>query len=344
MLKNREKEKITMDKKKIVESDVMLQVYNKLKTPYKYGAVMKFENELCDCPTVFRWGDTWYMTFIKIDKVFTDSGYETHLARSKDLLHWEYMHPLLLRNNDNSWDSRQVSAYAAFVDYNFNGAYTLKKINGKYRFSYMGGKLDGYETDPLMMGQGTFTDVCDPTSYCREKNPILSPLDEDARMGERLTLYRSDMFYDEAKTLGYTYVNAYNAKDFDQKESIFLAVSNDGEKWTRYGESAVIYDDSEEKNIRINGDPQILKMGDLYVMVYFIYKEGRAFDTFACSYDLVNWTKWKGANLIESEYEWENLYAHKPWIVVHEGVLYHYYCAANKAGERFIAVATNKKI
>lgn len=325
-----------------VSQNEMQNIYNMLKTPYKKGAVMKFSEELCDSPTVFRYKDAWYMFFIKIDKQTNISGYETHLAKSADLLRWEYMYPILCRKDDNSWDSKQIAGYAAFVENDFYGEYKLKQINGKYHFGYLGGNLDGYETDPLFMGQGTFEDVTISASYARKSKPILSPLDEDARAGENLTLYKAYMFQDEARVLGYPYVNVYNAKGPNHKESIFLAVSNDGEKWVRYGENAIIFDDSEEQSIQINGDPQVVKIGNIYVMVYFIYQDGKAFNTFACSYDLVHWTKWNGIPLIESEYGWENVYAHKPWIVVDKGIVYHYYCVVNDKGERFIALATSK--
>ena len=85
-------------------------------------------------------------------------------------------------------------------------------------------------------------------------------------------------------------------------------------------------------------------MGDLYVMLYFIFQGGKAFNTFACSYDLLHWTKWNGKPLIESECEWENKFAHKPWVVVCNDIVYHFYCAVNHQGERFIAVATSKEI
>ena len=81
-----------------VDEQTMEMVYQTLKTPYKKGAVMKFENAFCDSPSVFRWKDEWYMLFIKIDKTTSTSGYETHLARSKDLLHWEYMYPILQKH------------------------------------------------------------------------------------------------------------------------------------------------------------------------------------------------------------------------------------------------------
>lgn len=329
---------------KSVDAGTMQSIYECLKTPYKYGAVMKFEEELSDSPTVFRYRDAWYMSFIKIHKNTKISGYESHLAKSTDLVNWEYLYPTLRRNDTGSWDSKQIAAYAAFVEPDFDGAFRLQEVNGKFHFGYLGGNLNGYETDPLFMGQCLVSDVLCPETYHKKEKPILSPFDADAREGEDLTLYKAYMFKDEAKTLGYPYVNVYNAKGPNHKESIFLAVSNDGEQWERYGECAIITDDSVEQNIKINGDPQILKIGDIYAMVYFILQNGKTFNTFACSYDLIHWTKWTGAPLIESEYEWENLYAHKPWLVRDNGVLYHYYCACNRDGERFIALATSEKI
>ena len=79
-------------------------------------------------------------------------------------------------------------------------------------------------------------------------------------------------------------------------------------------------------------------------MLYFIRDDKGAYNSFACSYDLIHWKKWTGEPLIKSEYEWENIYAHKPWVVTRGGVVYHFYCAVNDKDERFIAVATSKKI
>ena len=109
----------------LIKQEVMERIYSLLKTPYKYGAVMKFDTEWCDSPSVFRWGDAWYMLFIKIDKQTQDSGYETHLAKSNDLLNWEYMFPILLRKDDNSWDSKQIAGYAVFVENELNGNFDV---------------------------------------------------------------------------------------------------------------------------------------------------------------------------------------------------------------------------
>ena len=332
------------EKSVFVDEQTMSEIYEELKTPYKYGGVLKFEKELCDSPTVFRYKDAWYMSFIKIDKDTQQSGYESHLARSTDLVHWEYLFPTLRRSNDDAWDSKQVAAYAAFVENDLYGQYRIQEVNGYYHFAYLGGSLDGYETDPLCMGQCKTIDIVNPEKYEKSPKPVLSPMDDDARAGENLTLFKAYMFKDEKQVLGYPYVNVYNARGPEHRETIFMAVSNDGENWQRYGEKAIIFDDSPEQNIAINGDPQILVWNDIYIMLYFVVHGNKVFNTFACSYDLVHWTKWQGKALIESELEWENVHAHKPWMVVDNGIVYHFYCAVNDKGERFIAVASSKPI
>lgn len=68
----------------------------------------------------------------------------------------------------------------------------------------------------------------------------------------------------------------------------------------------------------------------------------KAFNTFAASYDLVNWTDWKGADLIIPSKNYDELFAHKSYVVKHDGVVYHFYCAVNNAEQRGIAIATSK--
>jgi hypothetical protein len=70
---------------------------------------------------------------------------------------------------------------------------------------------------------------------------------------------------------------------------------------------------------------------------------GRA-NRFACSWDLVNWTTWKGEDLVSPSGEYDNKYAHKPFVIKHKGVVYHYYCAVDNNGNLGIAVATSKNL
>ena len=70
----------------------MEQIYEEAKTPYKYGlAVAPADNKhKIDCPTVFREGDKWYMTYVVYNgKSGLDGrGYETWIAESDNLLEW----------------------------------------------------------------------------------------------------------------------------------------------------------------------------------------------------------------------------------------------------------------
>ena len=326
-----------------ISREKMQEIYEIIKTPHKIGPVIKDDEYLTDSPSVFKYNDKWYMYFIKIHKNIEDSGYETHLVSSDDLINWKYEGKLFERIENDHWDSRQIAGYGAFIDMDFGATNEIQPVNGKYYMAYLGGNLNGYETDPLSMGLA-FADT--PISkFTRFEEPIMSPFDEDAREFETLTLYKSNMFIDEAMTLGHKYVNAYNAKPIDNKERIYLAVSDDGENWQRYLDTPIIDETKTIENLLISGDPQIVKIDNYYVMFFFrSIENGGAYNTFAVSENLVDWTIWDGEPLIKPEFDWENVFAHKSCVVKHEGVVYHYYCAVNDKGERFIALATSEEL
>ncbi len=320
----------------------MASLYEKLKTPVKLGPVMKWEKDFTDSPTVFRYDGHFWMYFIAISKDVSVSGYETHLAKSDDLVHWEYIGTIFRRNDLDRWDSKQCAGYAAYMDIRYDGTAELQPVNGSYYISYLAGNSDGYEPDPLYMGLAKTVNPTDPEGFTRFPDPILTPHDADARELERKTLYKSFLFRDEAKITGHPYVNIYNAKDLASRERIFLAVSDDGESWERYGDGPVLDLMTGDPTGHITGDPQIVKIDDIYVMLFFHFKGNKpAFDTFAASRDLIHWTVWDGEPLIDAELPFENVHAHKPWFIRWEGKSYHFYCACNDKGERFIALATS---
>jgi predicted GH43/DUF377 family glycosyl hydrolase len=113
--------------------------------------------------------------------------------------------------------------------------------------------------------------------------------------------------------------------------------------WRRFGTNCVVANGEEKRN-GISGDPQLVRMGDLWVMFYFGagWQPG-AFDTFAVSRDLVHWTRWTGPHLIAPSEPWDKTYAHKPWVLKHDGVVYHFYCAVGDEG-RVIALATSRDL
>jgi predicted GH43/DUF377 family glycosyl hydrolase len=326
---------------RLVDTSAMQIIYDEVKTPFKYGVVLSggATNELVDCPSIFRNGDHWYMMYVAISNKV---GYQTFLARSDDLFHWQKLGRILSFTCTNHWDAWQADGGIALADYQWNGSHQLEKFNDRYWLSYIGGARQGYETDPLSLGIAWTKQPAWPHEWNRLlQNPVLSPKQPDARIFETKTLYKSQIIHDESQSLGWPFVMYYNAKYKNGFEQIGMAVSRDLTNWTRYGTNSVIVNGQEKKN-GISGDPQIEKIGDTWVMFYFgAGWQPRAFDTFACSYDLVHWTKWTGPHLIEPSEPYDKTYAHKPWVLKWNGIVYHFYCAVGTEG-RVLALATSK--
>lgn len=326
----------TLPPSRLVDPGTMNRIYTEIKTPFKYGLVLVADGDKkADCPSVFRFKDKWCMTYI----VFDGTGYETQLAVSKDLLHWESL-GTILSFSEGRWDDLQKAGYMALMNYNWDGNSRPEKFRGKYWMSYIGGKLKGYETDPLSIGIARTKHPDRPEEWNKLPEPVLTPDQPGARYFEKLTLYKSNIIRVNTKMLGYPFVMFYNAKSKSGYERIGMAVSGDMEHWSRYGNEPVI-----DNGSGISGDHQIMRIGKTWVMFYFgaFWRPG-AFDTFACSYDLVNWTKWDGPELISPSEEWDKKYAHKPWIVMQKDIVYHFYCAVNEKDQRGIAVAASKDL
>jgi len=320
---------------RIVPAAVLSNIYEEVRTPYKYGIVLKAENgKMVDSPSVFRHGGKWYMVYI----IFDGTGYETALAVSDDLLAWQTLGKIL-PFREGTWDALQAAGYIALQDHAWGGSYTLATHDGKYWLSYLGGKLKGYEADPLMIGMAWTDDPTRPAPWTRLAEPVLTRDQPDCREWEKLTQYKSNIIHDREQSLGFPYVMFYNAKTVSGHECIGMALSHDMKTWVRYGREPVI-----DNGKGLSGDPQITRIGDVWVMFYFgAHWKPNAFDTFACSYDLVHWTKWEGPHLVEPSEPWDEKYAHKPWMIKHDGVVYHFYNAVGSEG-RVIALATSKKL
>lgn len=321
---------------KVVSEATMQKVYEEIKTPFKYGIVFQHPDttKLIDSPTIFREGDSWHMTYI----VFDGQGYETWLAESSDLLHWESKGKIL-SFTENTWDANQKAGYVSLVNYDWGGDYGVEKYNDRYWMTYLGGNTTGYEAGVLKVGLADTKNLTAIDKWNTNNAPILSPEDDGVRWFEDKTLYKSLVIKDTLLHTGHEYVMYYNAKGKGDFESIGMAVSEDMKSWKRFGEDPVI-----TRNKGICGDAQIAKINDVYVMFYFgaFWKPG-AFERFACSYDLINWTDWQGPDLVAPSESYDNEYAHKPWVIKWNHVVYHFYNAVGDQG-RVIALATSKKL
>ena len=128
----------------------MQQVYEEIKTPFKYGLVMvpPDDSEKMDCPSVFRKGNKWYMTYL----VYGGRGYETWLAESKNLLDWKLKGRIMSFSDSTDWDVNQKAGYISLQDPKWGGSYKWNAFQGKHWMSYFGGNTTGYEAGVLSIG------------------------------------------------------------------------------------------------------------------------------------------------------------------------------------------------
>lgn len=343
-----------MSQKPITQQE-MQAVYEEVKTPYKYGLVIApaDNNHKIDCPTVFRQGDKWLMTYVVYNgKGGRDGrGYETWLAESDDLLRWTTK-GRILSYRDGAWDENQRGGFPALPNMEWGGSYELQQYKGRHWMTYLGGAGRGYEVaeQPLYVGlASTKGNIATAHEWEATDRPILSIHDRDAQWWEKLTQYKSTVYWDKGETLGAPFVMFYNAAGHHPQtnlkaERVGIALSKDMKRWKRYSGNPVF---AHEAPGVITGDAHIQKMGDLYVMFYFSAFEPsrryKAYNTFAVSRDLVHWTDWNGKDLIVPSKPYDELFAHKSYVVKHNGVVYHFYCAVNNADQRGIAVATSKR-
>ena len=328
-----------------VSQEKMEEIHQEIKTPYKYGLVIvpPGPHQKMDCPSVFRAHDRWFMTYL----IYDGRGYQTWLAKSDDLLHWKTLGTILSFSKDSSlWDDDQKAGYIALEDYTWGGSYQWQKYKRKYWMSYFGGSSKGYEAGRLSIGMAyTAADPSTVHEWQRLDQPVLSSADPDVRWWENKTMYKNLVIWDQEKLTGHPFVMYYNANGDSLglkkgAERIGMAVSDDLVHWKRFLKDPVI-----DHHQGISGDPYIQKIGDIYVMFYFgAFWKGRessAFNRFACSYDLVHWTDWNGKDLIAPSEDYDEVFAHKSFVVKYKGIVYHYYCAVNKKFDRGIAVATS---
>ncbi len=327
--------------------DRMQAIYEQVKTPFKYGVVLDPPaGKKVDCPAIFRHDDKWYMVYVQLEEK-PKEGYSTQIAESTDLLHWKPLGTILDRGDGGAWDQANAAGGIALSDTRWDGSHRIEKYAGYYWLSYLGGHKFGYETTPLSISFAFTDDPAGAMPWRKLPAPVLQSGDADARPGlETVTLYKSFVFHDTTRSLGAPFVMFYNAKG--TSERIFTAVSEDLKIWRRFGTGPAVENlpPAGSKGGVISGDPQIMRMDDLWVMFYFgaFWKPG-AFDTFAASRDLISWTKWSGEDLVKPSEPYDNLYAHKPWILKHKGVVYHFYCAVGgKDQHRSIALATSKNL
>ena len=324
---------------------------SKLITPYKYGKAVlagsgtpgAFDYKAVDCPVPFWHNGAFYMTFVGFD----GTGYQTGLAKSDDLLHWEKVGIMLPRGCHKAWDKVGMACTTLLMENDLYGRRALKKVDGKYWMMYHSYPGEGYESGSAEIGLA-WTDDESLMHWEFADDPVYSW--RDGAAWEHGGLYKCWLIEHNGKY--YMYYNAKNLENGNWREQTGVAFSDDMFHWERYpGNPVVPVTDGAWDSI-FASDPVVMydSREGRWVMFYYGLGNLSACDGLAVSDDLVHWEKFPapimtigGRGAIDSKY------AHKPGVIFHNGMLYHFYCAcrdwregdpANNDGEfRCISVA-----
>lgn len=314
-----------------------------IETPYKYnrpvlaaGTPGEFDCTAVDCPMPFYHNGRFYMLYVGFD----GTGYQTGLAVSDDLLHWEKQGVVLKRGSNQDWDKVGQAGAWILQDTDLYGRHTLRKIDGKYWMIYHSYPDEGYEAGPASMG----------LAYTEDESLIHWQF-----VGEPVFRYEKSIPWEggglykccvvEKDGTYYMYYNAKNDSDFPWTEQTGLATSKDLLHWERHKENPVLPVTEGAWDSLFSSDPCVFwdSREQRWLMFYFGFDGQHAMEGIAESHDMVHFTKHPDP-IIRSGDAIDSVHAHKPGILYHDGVLYHYYCAVDKDDNRCITVACSKDI
>jgi predicted GH43/DUF377 family glycosyl hydrolase len=301
-------------------------------TPYKYGKPVlvgsgepgRFDQQAVDCPFVFEHRGRFYMMYVGYDGM----GYQTALAVSDDLLHWEHLSVILQRNDGGGWDSHNIAGTWMMRENELDAPPTLKKWDNKYWLVYHAYPHQGYEEGPAKIGLA-WTEDENLLEWHRFPEPILVP--EEGADWERGGLYKECLVEHEG-----TFYLFYNAKTTDVPwiEQTGVAFSANLREWTRYEHNPVLPVTPEGWDSGFASDPCVLRLGSQWAMYYFGFDFKRAQEGLALSTNLLDWRKHPEPIIRVGEAgDIDAVFAHKPSVLTHNGVLYHFYCSCRKTQE-----------
>lgn len=315
-----------------------------LLSPYKLDRLVlgpsheenAYDSKSVDCPFVFRNGNLWYMTFVAFDGI----GYQTGLASSEDLLRWKKVGCILRRDASNPVLKYNVAMNWILRENDLASQGRIQRVQGSYVGAYHAYPSQGYESGAAVIGLAHSKDglVWTPGEI------ILRP--EDGAAWERGGLYKPCLLRD-----GDMFYLFYNAKDHTTgpwHEQTGVAMSRDLKTWVRYDGNPILRNGpAGSYDAHFASDPCVLKNGREWAFFYFgLDDKGVARDLVASGPDLFHATKQEAPVVdVGAPESVDGIYAHKPSVVMHNGDLYHFYCAVGgdrKNPLRGISVARSR--
>jgi predicted GH43/DUF377 family glycosyl hydrolase len=324
------------------------------RTPYKYpelilkatGRKGDFDERSIDDPIVFHANGAFYMLYIGWDGI----GYQTGLSTSTDLLHWRRVALVAPRDPASKFTKYNLALSSILRDKNLRSQGEAIKIGGRYLGAWNAYPGAGYEEGAAVIGLAWSDDLL----HWELTDPILYP--QDGAPWEHGGLYRPDLMLDRG-----TYYLYYNAKTDTLPKSVGggwheqtgVATSRDLKTWTRYSRNPVLRNGSrgsstdpasnpihatqpptpDARDSHFASNPFVVQTGSDFAMFYFglrYQQPGRACEMLALGADPYTFVKVPEV-LIDTGAPGsiDETYAHKPSVITHEGVLYHFYCAVS---------------
>ena len=300
------------------------------RTPFEYGKLVlsasdeagAFDSKSVDDPFVFRHEGAFYMLYIGFD----GTGYQTGLAKSADLVHWERV-ALVARRDPNSKYTRYNIALSSLVrEDQLTSPGKLKKVRGRFLGAWNAYPNAGYEEGAAVIGLAWSDDLL----HWELTEPILFP--QDGAPWEHGGLYRPNLI--EHNGTFYLY---YNAKtDPVPKRGWYeqsgVATSRDLKTWSRYAGNPILRNGGPDSmDARFASNPFVVQHKNLWGMYYYgLDRHGVARELLALAIDPFHFTKVDEAMIdVGPPGSVDETYAHKPCVICHDGALYHFYCAVS---------------
>ena len=241
----------------------------------------KLNFKMVDCPLVFRHAGQWRMFYTGFD----GNGYQTALAKSDDLVHWESEGIAVSYGKKGAFDHGGVAICGALLtSYDIQAPRTLKRWKDKFWALYSCyPKQGGYELRPGAEGAAWSSDGL-KWQRASEDTPTLSI--EGAAEWEKDCIYAPWLL--EAEGQFWDFYNAANGSC----EQMGIAQSTDMLNWKRYAGNPVVRNGEPGSYDELFcSDGKVFRDGDHWVMFYFGVGGGHAHIMAAYSRDLYHWTK-----------------------------------------------------
>jgi hypothetical protein len=255
------------------------------------------------------------------------------LAWSDDLLHWE---------KDPRNPIFGPSGIPGTADAEGTPGPFVIEAQGRYFLFYFGTTGKGYEKGTKAMNVATSSDLITWKRY--EGNPIISPAGNGWRKD---AIWHPNIVQHDGKY--YLFFNASGAVKGREEEFIGYGTSTDLLHWdVRDADSPLLVGSMKQGAWDASGrtgDPSVFAAGSRWFMAYYSWDGKKAQDGIAWTTEKEFPIGWRPVPQnpilrVGPTGSIDAQHAHKPFVVIHNGVYHHYYTAVAGDETRQIALAT----